>query len=84
MRQVTVFWKVTAARVHALMFAADIYDQSTMTLNGETYLEVTDEQFKILDDYRLRGFCDFRNKLLVRVNGKLQPVKNEQLTLTNK
>ena len=83
MRQVTVFWKVTAARVHALMFAAQMYDQCTVNLNGETYLEVTDEQFKALDDYRQRGFCEFRNKLLVKENGKLQPA-NIDLTLTNK
>ena len=83
MRQVTVFWRVTAARVHALMFAADIYDQCTMTLNGETYLEVTNEQYAALDAYRQKGWCEFRNKLLIRKNGKLRPVKGE-LTLTNK
>lgn len=83
MRQLTVFWRVNAARVHALMFAADIYSQCTMTLNGETYLEVTDEQYAVLDSYRQKGWCEFRNKLLVRDRGKLQPSEGE-LILTNK
>jgi hypothetical protein len=83
MKQVTVFWKVTAARVHALMFAADIYDQCTMTLNGETYLEVTDEQYAVLDEYKQKGWCEFRHKLLVKENGRLRPAETE-LILTNK
>lgn len=82
MRQITVFWKVTAARVHALMFAANLYQQCTITLNGETYVEVTDEQYAVLDSYRQRGFCEFRNKPLIKENGKLCPASNE-LCLTN-
>lgn len=84
MRQVTVFWRVTAARVHALMFAADIYSQCAMTLNGETYLEVTDDQYAALDEYRKKGWCEFRNKLLIRENGNLRPATDKETTLTNK
>ena len=83
MKRVAIYWICNVTKMYELLFQTGMMAKAPLTVNGEMYMDVTDEQFKVLDDYRQRGFCEFRNKLLVKENGKLYPAKAE-ITLTNK
>lgn len=73
MRQVTVYWKIGTQRVHALQVCDHL--PICISLNGEQYLEVTDEQYARLQEYEAKNLLQFRYKKLAMINGILQPVK---------
>lgn len=44
-----------------------------LSLNGEQYLDVTDEQLAHLKEYEALGILEFRNKPLIETPEGLQP-----------
>ena len=72
MKRVTIFWKIDTHRVHALQFVERL--PICVTLNGEQYVEVTDEQYDHLLEYQTKGLLELRHKKLEVRNGILQPV----------
>ena len=72
MRQVTVYWKIDTQRVHAIQVCDHL--PLCISLNGEQYLEVTDEQYARLQEYQAKNLLEFRYKKLAVINGILQPV----------
>lgn len=72
MKQVTVYWKIPTQRVHAIQVCDHL--PICISLNGEQYLEVTDEQYARLQEYEAKNLLQFRYKKLAVINGILQPV----------
>lgn len=73
MKQVTIYWKISTQRVHALQVCDHL--PICISLNGEQYLEVTDEQYTRLQEYEAMNLLEFRHKKLAVINGLLQPIK---------
>lgn len=55
----------------------------SISLNGEQYLDVNDEQLAHLKEYEQAGLLDFRNKPLIETPDGLYP-DTSGLRLTNK
>ena len=72
MKLVTVYWKIPTQRVHAIQVCDHL--PICISLNGEQYLEVTDEQYARLQEYESKNLLEFRHKKLAVINGILQPV----------
>ena len=69
--RVTIYWKCGTQRVHQLQVCDGLPLQ--VTLNGEQYLDVTDEQLARLKEYESQDLLSFRNKSLVETPDGLQP-----------
>ena len=50
-----------------------------MSLNGEQYVDVTDEQLEHLKEYERQNLLEFRNKKLIETPHGLQPDVSMQL-----
>ena len=79
--RVTICWKCDTHRVHKLQLCDHL--PLSLTLNGEQYLDVTDEQLEHLKEYEALGVLEFRNKPLIETPDGLQP-DTCGLRLTNK
>lgn len=73
MRKVAIFWKCNVKRMYELLFMTGMMGKAPLSVNGEMYLEVTDEQYDKLCEFRDQGHLDFRNKPLKEENGKIVP-----------
>jgi hypothetical protein len=80
MHRVTIYWKCDSYRTHNLLWAAGL--PYGVSLNGEQYLDVTDEQLAQLRKYEASGCLEFRNKRLIETPQGLYPDKSG-LRLTN-
>lgn len=69
--RVTIYWKCDTNRVHMLQICDRL--PLSISLNGEQYLDVTDEQYEHLKEYEAQGILDFRNKPLIETPHGLQP-----------
>ena len=69
--RVTIYWKCGTQRVHQLQVCDRL--PLSLTLNGEQYLDVTDEQLEHLKEYEALGVLEFRNKPLIETPEGLQP-----------
>lgn len=76
--RVTIYWKIGTNRVHAIQVCDHL--PITLSLNGEQYLDVTDEQLARLQDYERQGLLEFRHKELAIINGVLQPAVTMSLS----
>lgn len=76
--RVTIYWKIGTNRVHAIQVCDRL--PITLSLNGEQYLDVTDEQLARLQDYERQGLLEFRHKELAIINGVLQPAATMSLS----
>ncbi len=72
--RVTIYWKVDSYRTHNLLWAAGL--PFGVSLNGEQYLDVTDEQLAELRKYEASGWLEFRNKRLIETPQGLCPDKS--------
>ena len=72
MHRLTIYWKISSNRVHAIQVCDGL--PLCINLNGEQYLDATDEQYERLLQYQQQGLLEFRNKELTVINGALQPV----------
>lgn len=72
MHRVTIYWKIQDYRVHAIQVCDGL--PMRISLNGEQYLDATDEQYQRLLQYQREGMLEFRHKELAIINGELQPV----------
>ena len=59
--------------MYELLFMTGMMGKAPLTVNGEMYMEVTDEQYDKLCELREQGHLDFRNKPLKEENGKIVP-----------
>lgn len=71
MHRVTIYWKVDSYRTHNLLWAAGL--PFSVTLNGEQYLDVTEEQLTDLRRYEASGWLEFRHKRLIDTPHGLRP-----------
>ena len=78
MHRVTIYWKIQDYRVHAIQVCDGL--PMRISLNGEQYLDATDEQYQRLLRYQREGMLEFRHKELAIINGELQPVSNLRLS----
>ena len=78
--RVTIYWKCDSYRTHNLLWAAGL--PFCVSLNGEQYLDVTDEQLAQLREYEASGALEFRNKRLIETPQGLYP-DTSGLRLTN-
>lgn len=69
--RVTIYWKIDSYRTHNLLWAAGL--PFGVSLNGEQYLDVTDEQLAELRKYEASGWLEFRNKRLIETPHGLRP-----------
>ena len=76
--RVTIYWKVDGYRTHNLIWCAGL--PMNVSVNGEQYLDVTDEQMEHLKEFEASGWLKFRHKELKEVNGQLYPTGDEYLT----
>lgn len=76
--RVTIYWKIGTNRVHAIQVCDGL--PICLSLNGEQYLDATDEQLTRLQDYERQGLLEFRHKNLTVINGVLQPAPVVELT----
>lgn len=76
--RVTIYWKVDGYRTHNLIWCAGL--PMNVSVNGEQYLDVTDEQMEHLKEFEASGWLEFRHKALKEVNGQLCPTGDEYLT----
>lgn len=76
--RVTIYWKVDGYRTHNLIWCAGL--PMNVSVNGEQYLDVTDEQMEHLKEFEASGWLEFRHKALKEVNGQLYPTGDEYLT----
>ena len=79
--RVTIYWKIDSYRTHNLLWAAGL--PFGVSLNGEQYLDVTDEQLAQLREYEASGWLEFRYKELIETPHGLQPDMSG-VQLTNK
>lgn len=77
MHRVTIFWKIQSYRIHAIQVCDGL--PLRISLNGEQYLDATDEQYQRLMQYQREGLLEFRHKELAVINGELQPVATMSL-----
>lgn len=73
MRKVAIFWRCNVTRMYELLFQTGMMGKAPLTVNGEMYMEVTDEQYDKLCEFRDQGQLEFRNKPLKEVNGRIVP-----------
>ena len=73
MRKVAIFWRCNVTKMYELLFQTGMMGKAPLTVNGEMYIEVTDDQYEQLCKYKESGFLEFRNKTLKEVNGKIIP-----------
>ena len=78
--RVTIYWRCDTHKAHQLISCDGL--PMSISLNGEQYLDVTDEQLEHLKEYEALGLLDFRNKPLVETEHGLQPDASG-LRLTN-
>jgi len=78
--RVTIYWKIDSYKTHNLLWAAGL--PYGVSLNGEQYLDVTDEQLAELREYEASGWLEFRNKRLIETPQGLYP-DTSGLRLTN-
>lgn len=72
MHRLTIYWKISSSRVHAIQVCDKL--PLRISLNGEQYLDATDEQYERLLQYQQQGLLEFRHKELTVINGALVPV----------
>lgn len=72
MHRLTIYWKIQGYRVHAIQVCDGL--PLRISLNGEQYVDVTDEQLERLQDYERQGLLEFRHKQLAVIKGELQPI----------
>lgn len=73
MRKVAIFWRCNVTRMYELLFQTGMMGKAPLTVNGEMYMEVTDEQYDKLCEFRDQGQLEFRNKPLKEVNNRIVP-----------
>ena len=78
--RVTIYWRCDSYRAHNLMWCVGL--PFGISLNGEQYLDVTDEQMAQLREYESSGLLEFRNKRLIETPQGLYP-DTSGLRLTN-
>ena len=72
MKLVAIFWRCSVTRMYEQLVMTGMIGKGTLTVNGEMFMEVTDEQYEHLCDLRDKGYLEFRNKQLKRdENGKI-------------
>ena len=81
MKRLAIYWKCDTNKAHQIQWIEKL--PFFITLNGEQYVDVTDEQYQALLMWKDKGFIEFRNKNLVETPHGLQP-ENPELYLTNK
>ena len=79
--RVTIYWKIDSYRVHVLQVADKL--PMGLSLNGEQYLEVDDDQLALLQEHESKGLLEFRNKELIDTPHGLRPATHG-LALTNR
>ncbi|MBR2016138.1 MAG: hypothetical protein IKB00_06085 [Bacteroidaceae bacterium] len=77
MHRITIYWKIGTQRVHALQVCEHL--PICVSLNGEQYVDVTDEQLEHLKEYERQNLLEFRNKKLIETPHGLQPDVSMQL-----
>ena len=78
--RVTIYWKCDTHKAHQFLFLERL--PMNISLNGECYLDVDDEQLAHLKEYESRGFLDFRHKQLIETPQGLRP-DTSGMRLTN-
>jgi len=73
MKRVALFWRCNVTKMYELLFQTGIMGKAPLTVNGEMYMDVTDEQYDHLCQLRDQGHLEFRNKPLKEVNGRIVP-----------
>ena len=73
MKRVAIYWICKVTKMYELLFQTGMMAKFPLTVNGEMYMEVTDEQYQYLCKLRDEGYLEFRNKPLKEVNGRLVP-----------
>lgn len=73
MKRVAVFWKCNVKTMYVLLLQTGIIGKGSLSVNGEMFLDVTDEQYEHLCQLRDQGHLEFRNKPLKEENGKIVP-----------
>lgn len=73
MIRVAIYWVCKVTKMYELLFQSGMIGKFPLTVNGEMYMEVTDEQYQYLCSLRDKGYLTFRNKPLKEVNGKIVP-----------
>lgn len=76
MKRVAIYWKCKVTRMYELLFQTGMLGKAPLTVNGEMYMDVTDEQYQYLCSLRDGGHLEFRNKPLVERQGRLVPANN--------
>ncbi len=78
--RVTIYWKIDSYRTHNLIWCSGL--PMNVSVNGEQYLDVTDEQLAELKEFEASGWLEFRNKTLIETPQGLYP-DTSGLRLTN-
>ena len=73
MIRVAIYWVCKVTKMYELLFQTGMMGKAPLTVNGEMYMEVDDEQYELLCKYKDSGYLEFRNKPLKEVNGKIVP-----------
>ena len=73
MKRVAIFWRCNVTKMYELLFQTGMMGKAPLTVNGEMYMDVTDDQYEQLCNYKESGFLEFRNKPLKEVNGRIVP-----------
>lgn len=73
MKRVALYWRCNVTKMYELLFQTGMMGKAPLTVNGEMYMEVTDDQYEVLCKYKESGYLEFRNKPLKEVNGRIVP-----------